>query len=131
MLALATGVVSGSYPALYLSSLRPLAVLRPAALLLPVDVLTQLNYGEMLGVDIWENFLAWRNSVQNVDSTPVVRWAFGPNVQLEILLGDATHIKLTEGDRPEDLAPLMGIIGRIRLRSEIRGRRQYTSCQDP
>ena len=29
---------------------------------------------------------------------------------------DATHIKLTEGDRPEDLTPLLGVIGRIQLR---------------
>lgn len=50
--------------------------------LLPIDVLAQLNYGDMLENDIWGKFLVWRNSPQNVGSAPVLQWESQPNIQL-------------------------------------------------
>lgn len=71
---------------------------------IPTRFVTGLVYGEKLGFV----YHSWAESY--VGEWAPVDPTFGQTPT------DATHIKLLEGDSPDDMAPLAGIVGRIRAK---------------
>ncbi len=64
--------------------------------LLADEVLEQLNHSEKFAAmaDIRQAFVEWRNTLGKLSPFSLLRWNFGENIHLELVLGDATHLQI-------------------------------------